>query len=91
MQYSDSVNDVMFSYAKIGNDIPLRIEWFAESNEPVDEVYSLCMLSSYRYPPPLVEADIRSMIRRPEYEMMEKAIRARFPGLVKRRDRRPFR
>jgi hypothetical protein len=91
LQYSDAIDDVMFSYIRAGRDIPLRIEWFSESNEPVDDIYGLCLLSNYRYPPPLVEADIRSMVRRQEYEIVEKAIRSRFPDLAKRRERRPFR
>ena len=91
LQHSDAVTDVMFSYIKAGKDIPLRIEWFSESSEPVDGIYGLCLLSKYRYPPPLVEADIRSMIKRHEYEIIEKSIRSKFPDLAKRRERRPFR
>jgi hypothetical protein len=91
MQYSDAIADVMFSYIRAGRDIPLRIEWFSESREPVDDIYGLCLLSNYRYPPPLVEADIRSMVRRQEYGIVEKAIRSKFPDLAKRRERRPFR
>jgi hypothetical protein len=91
MQYSDSIADVLFSYIKIGKDIPLRVEWFSESAGPVDGVCALCMVSDYRYPPPLAEADIRCMVRRQEFEMLEKAIMSRFPGLSKRREKRPFR
>jgi hypothetical protein len=91
LPYSEDMKGVLFSYIKIGNDIPLRVEWFAESGNPLGAVCSLCRLSSYAYPPPLVEADIRSMIRGHEHGMMESAIRARFPGLAKRRDSRPFR
>ncbi|MCX6774337.1 MAG: DNA double-strand break repair nuclease NurA [Candidatus Micrarchaeota archaeon] len=92
LAYSNERKDVLFSYLKTGKNLVFRIEWFADYLEtPLQKVYDLCNVSGYRYPPPLVEADLRAMIRKNEFESVEKAIKSYFPSLVRIRERRPFR
>jgi hypothetical protein len=90
--YSNERKDILFSYLKTGKNLVFRIEWFADYLEsPLQKVYNLCNVSGYRYPPPLVEADLRAMLRKNEFESVEKAIKSSLPNLVKIRERRPFR
>jgi len=92
LPYSEERKDVLFSYMKTGRDLVFRIEWFSDYLEsPLQTVYSLCGVTGYGYPPPLVEADLRASIRKSEFEAAEKSIKSRFPGLVRMRERRPFR
>jgi len=90
--YSNERKDVLLSYLKTGKSLVFRVEWFADYLEsPLQKVYDLCNVSGYRYPPPLVEADLRAMLRKNEFEAVEKAIKSSLPNLVKIRERRPFR
>ena len=82
-------------------DRPLRIDFYAEKNpvRTADEiasiVYMLCCHSSYAFPAPLVEADLRAKLKEMDIEAVHKHlvdITGLLPSLMKlRRESRPFR
>ncbi len=82
-------------------DRPLRIDFYAEK-EPVKTaekiasiVHMLCCHSSYAYPAPLVEADLRAKLKEIDIELVHRHlvdITGLLPSLMKlRRENRPFR
>ncbi len=83
-------------------DRPLRIDFHCKKERKVIEtaekiasiVYGLCCHSSYAFPAPLVEADLRAKLRERDAEIVHKHIvdfAGLLPGLLKlRREMRPF-
>lgn len=82
-------------------DRPLRIDFYAEKN-PIDVankiasiVHMLCCHSSYAFPAPLVEADLRAKLKEIDIEVVHRHlvdITGLLPSLMKlRRESRPFR
>lgn len=95
-------NNIYTFYMKPAEfDRPLRIDFYAEkdvvetANRIASIVHMLCCHSSYAYPAPLVEADLRAKLKENDIDLVHRHlvdIIGLLPGLMKlRRENRPFR